>query len=300
MFCYIKNAISCLRTVKINVFSMPPSRSRAFIFTWNNPTADTEAALESLAGYSYLTFGRETAPTTGTRHLQGYIRFTDGKSLRSARRLLNGAHVEVARTIRQAIEYCHKEGDFVEFGTRPVDDAARGDMEKARWEIAWTKAKTADLEEIDADIRVRCYSALTRIQKDYMVPPLPLPAPCGLWIHGLSGVGKTFAVYQAYPDLYSKNASKWWDGYQNQDHILFDDMDPDVGKWAGRFFKIWADERPFIADIKGGSISIRPKIFIVTSQYTIDECFGEIQTRMALSRRFRIIEKLSLDHEINI
>jgi len=279
---------------------MPISRNRAFIFTWNNPTADTEAHLEEIHGYTYLTFGREVAPTTGTRHLQGYIRFRDGKSLRSARRILNGAHVEVARTIRQAIEYCHKEGDFVEFGQRPVDDDERGDNEKARWEKAWTKAKDGDIEDIDADIRVRCYGTLRRIEKDYMATPEPLASPCGIWVHGLSGLGKTFAVYQAYPDLYCKNASKWWDGYQNQDIVLFDDFDPQCGTWAGRFLKIWADERPFIGDIKGGSIFIRPKKFIITSQYSIEECFGEVQTRMALSRRFRVIEMREPREELNL
>jgi len=268
---------------------MASRRVRGYCFTWNNPSPDTEANLEAIDGYSYLTFGREVAPTTGTPHLQGYIRFRDGKSLRSARRILTGAHVERALTVTAAIEYCHKEGDFVEFGQRPADDTDRGAMEKARWEETWNNAKNGSVENIDPDIRIRYYNAIKTIGKDYMVAPDSLAAPCGTWVYGRSGIGKTHSVYEKYPNLYSKNASKWWDGYQNQDVVLFDDMDPDCGKWSGRFLKVWADRYPFVADVKGGSVCIRPSKFIVTSQFTIDECFGEVQTRDALARRFNVI-----------
>lgn len=276
---------------------MAPSRVRSYCFTLNNPGPTTEVDLERIPGYAYLTFGREVAATTGTRHLQGYIRFVNGKSVSAARRLLSGAHVERAITVTAAIEYCHKEGDFVEFGVRPQDDAARGEAEIQRWEESWALAKAGRVEEVPVDIRVRCYGTLRRIEKDFMVRPDSLPNPCGVWIHGESGIGKTAAVYSKYPDLYSKNCSKWWDGYQGQDVVLFDDMDPDVGKWSGRFFKIWTDERPFIADVKGGSVSIRPHKFIVTSQYTIEECFPDVKTAMAVSRRCRVVN--FLDRTIN-
>lgn len=276
---------------------MAPSRVRSYCFTQNNPSVESEQQLERVPGYTYLTFGREVAPTTGTRHLQGYIRFANGKSVAAARRLLIGCHVERAITVTAAIEYCHKDGDFVEFGVRPQDDAARGDGEVHRWETAWTLAKEGRVEEVPVDIRVRCYGTLRRIEKDFMVRPGSLGHPCGVWVYGESGVGKTSAVYSKYPNLYTKNCSKWWDGYQGEDVVLFDDMDPDVGKWSGRFFKIWTDERPFIADIKGGSISIRPGKFIVTSQYTIEECFADDKTRVAVSRRCLVIN--FLNREIN-
>lgn len=275
-------------------------RQRGYCFTLNNPGPTTEATLESVPGYRYLTFGREVAPTTGTRHLQGYVYFQDAKSLKSVRRLLLGAHVEIARSISPAIVYCQKDGDFAEFGVRPMDDQDRGTSEKERWQTTWDLAKANRIEEIPVDIRVRCYSTCRRIAKDYMVRPTSLAAPCGTWVYGRSGVGKTHSVYTCYPGLYSKNGSKWWDGYQGEDVILFDDMDPSIGTWCTRFFKIWADERPFIADVKNGSIYIRPTKFIVTSQYTIEECFGEIETRDALNRRFSIVNKVDRETEIVI
>jgi len=269
---------------------MATTRVRSYVFTWNNYDERTEELLESLGGVTYLCYGREIAPTTGTKHLQGYIRFRDGKSISSVRRKLTGAHVEVARSVDAAIDYCQKDGDFVERGVRPKSDRSRGEDEKARWEETWNNAKAGRIEEIPPDIRIRCYNSIKRIEKDHMAKPAHLDSPCGIWLYGLSGIGKTKAVYDRFPGLYSKNASKWWDGYQNEDVVLFDDVDPQVGAWSGRHLKIWADQYHFIADVKGGSIAIRPKLVIITSQYTIAACYPETETRMAIERRCRFIE----------
>lgn len=90
-----------------------------FAFTWNNPTNDVRGYLATLCegvGVTYAVVGNETAPTTGTEHLQGHITFAQRKSLNAARTLLQGAHVERARVPRASIEYCKKGGDFVEYG----------------------------------------------------------------------------------------------------------------------------------------------------------------------------------------
>jgi len=305
MISYIRTGISFCKSAKFTCIfpyvPMAPPRFRSYCFTWNNPGANTEQLLESLPGYTYLCFGRESAATTGTRHLQGFIRFKHGRSITSVRRDLAGAHVERAITTTAAIEYCQKDGDFVEFGTRPVDDASRGDDEIQRWQETWDYAKKGEIENIPPDIRVRSYSAIRRIEKDYMERPGQIPEVCGVWVFGPSGAGKTHAIFQKYPEVYTKNASKNWDGYQNHDCVLFDDMDPECGKWCGKFFKHWADKYPFIADNKGGSIFIRPKLFIVTSQYTIEECFfGQQQTIDAITRRFRFVNFVDRNTDIEL
>lgn len=97
-----------------------PSRGRQFCFTKNNPTAHDLQTIRDILngpGITYAVFGQEIAPTTGTRHLQGYVVFNDRKRIGSVRQLLPGAHVEVTRgTPQQAADYCKKDGDFSEFG----------------------------------------------------------------------------------------------------------------------------------------------------------------------------------------
>ena len=94
-------------------------RSRAFVFTTNNPSSRNTPVLETL-GAKYLIYGRETAPVTGTPHLQGYVYFSNARTLRTVVAKLPGSHVAVARgSCKQNYEYCTKAGDYDEYGEKP-------------------------------------------------------------------------------------------------------------------------------------------------------------------------------------
>lgn len=88
--------------------------------------------------------------------------------------------------------------------------------------------------------------------------------------------------------FFTKEADhKWWDGYNGQPTVIIDDVGPQH-KHLGPLLKIWADRWAFQAETKGGSTGwVRPNHIIVTSQYRITECFGDISTCNALSRRFK-------------
>lgn len=276
-----------------------PSRHRGFLFTWNNPPGTYRADLDRL-DVLYIVAGEEIAPATGTPHLQGYVIWNHGKTESATRTLLRGCHITVARgTHLQNDRYCRKTREcdaspnesVYSRGTLPTDPVDRGAIEKQRWQTAWDFAKRGEIENIPPDIRIRQYSALRRIERDYMPPMERLGGPCGLWIHGLSGCGKTRSVLDTYPDAYPKPRNQWWDGYQREPIVLVDDVDRfDVR--LGGFFKHWADAYPFISENKGGSQKIRPSKLIVTSQYTIEEIWEDNETREALLRRFIVVEKL--------
>ena len=124
------------------------------------------------------------------------------------------------------------------------------------------------------------------------MPPVErLGGPCGLWIFGLAGCGKTKSVLDQIPNAFPKPRNQWWDGYQREEVVLVDDVDRFDVKLGGRF-KHWADAYPFIGEVKGGSIKIRPKQLIVTSQYRIEEIWEDQETREALLRRFIVVEKI--------
>jgi len=100
------------------------SRSQRFVFTLNNYTDEVEQLLSVFSerdDCAYLTYGREVGES-GTPHLQGYVvmkrRFTF--TVFNSFPPFNQAHVEAAKgSNTQAITYCHKDGDIVEFGERP-------------------------------------------------------------------------------------------------------------------------------------------------------------------------------------
>lgn len=112
-------------------FSSTPlamSRARHWCFTLNNWTASSIVQLESLGGeVDYLVYGKEVG-ASGTPHLQGFVSFRTRVRRNQCIAKIGQAHFTVARHIDQAIEYCKKDGDFVEIGSRPRGPGARSDL----------------------------------------------------------------------------------------------------------------------------------------------------------------------------
>lgn len=236
----------------------------------------------------------EIGETTGYEHWQLYF-ITKNPQSRSFFKGRNGfldtqAHCEPTRS--EAYEaYVWKDetaviGTRFELGKKPLQRNAPVD-----WNEIWELAKHGKMMEIPADIRIRCYSTLKRIAKDFMIPPKALMEPCGLWIVGPPGCGKSHYVRENFGhSLFSKPCNKWWDGYQYQDTVLLDDFGKSHS-CMGHFLKIWADQYPFIIDDKGGALNVRPKNLVVTSNYTIHDIFAEIDSKLydAILDRFQII-----------
>lgn len=275
-------------------------RSRSFVFTWPNYPDDHQDRLDERQP-RYVCYGYEIAPTTGTLHLQGYIYFENARTLRALRRALPGVHIEVARgTPEQAITYCKKEGDFLEFGDPPQTPAEIGETTVERYRVAYELAKEGffffnpgKYDEIEPELLVRHYSTFKHISRDHMVRPPQLDGVCGVWIHGAAGSGKTTAANRAYPNAYLKPISKWWDGYQKEDTVILDDFGI-YHREHTTDLKHWSDFLPFIAETKGAACCIRPRRLVVTSQYTLEDIWGQDPEALAaLSRRFTVIEKVA-------
>jgi len=106
------------------------------------------------------------------------------------------------------------------------------------------------------------------------------------WHWGATGTGKTRGVRTRYPDAYLKSNTKWWDGYNCEAVVILDEMTPNtIGSWH---IKLWTDYGAFMAETKGGSVRIRPELVIITSNYSIRECYPEPKDYEAIERRFKV------------
>lgn len=220
------------------------SRNRNFCFTWNNYDEDSKIFLSTLA-CKYVAYSEEVAPSTGTKHLQGYISFKQPKSIQQARLVLQGCHVEtMLGSIAQNEEYCSKAGILIEHGEKPISNDNKGRAEKLRWQNARSLAKEGKLDDIDADIFIRCYSTLKRIKSDYASKPEPIDPIC-IWIYGTTGTGKSYAVETRFPNCYKKcmDDLKWFDGYAGEEAVYLEDIDKYQVKWGG-VLKRLADRWP--------------------------------------------------------
>lgn len=274
--------------------------SRNWNFTLNNYTPQDEEKLQNCNSVRYLLYGREIGEECKTPHLQGLIIFKSVKTLGAVKRFLPNAHWGNTISFEGSVRYCKKEGDFFEKGQPLISKKRQGENERERWERAWQIASTGgDLMEIDPDIRIRMYGTLKKIRKDFMAQVPDTDDVCGTWIWGAPGVGKSRKARLEWPGAYLKGANKWWDGYQGEEAVVLDEVELKAGEWLGHYLKIWADRYAFIAECKGGAMRIRPKAFVITSNYSPDEVFNfDAQLLAAIRRRFKVIHMTQYSPEV--
>jgi hypothetical protein len=268
-------------------------KSRKWCFTLNNYNADDYDRISRVAeGARYAVIGKEKG-SMGTPHLQGFLYFKNAVSFNSVKNKVGAAcHLETAKgTPEQNRIYCTKDGDFQEWGELPMSQKRKGEVEKERWASAISLAKEGKFEELELSepqIFLSHYRTLRTIQKDFMPDVEDADDVTGIWFWGEPGTGKSFTARQQYPGAYLKMCNKWWDGYQDEEFVIMDDLDPKHAV-LGHHLKIWADRYCFIAEIKGGARKIRPKTFIVTSQYSPEQIWeNDEETVKAIRRRFTV------------
>lgn len=262
-------------------------RSRGWCFTWNNYPEDWLRRVRSL-GAGYFVVGEEVAPTTGTPHLQGYVYF---KSQRRMPKMRPPHWVPANGNALQNRAYCTKDGKFVEEGERPLTQSEKGIAGKAVYEAAWALAKVGRIGDIEEPLRTRFYGTYKRIRADYQEQPGSIDDLDNYWFWGETGVGKSSKALADYPDHYLKNPNKWWCGYVDQETVIIDEWSPEHSVLAS-YLKRWADHHPFAAEHKGGSMCIRPRRIVVTSNYSPEECFPNSQDCSAIRRRFKVVHML--------
>lgn len=270
--------------------------------TWNNYPQSYKDTLPLILEYGKAVwcFLGEEISSTGTPHLQMVVHFKGNKRAKAVRELLKGCHVEMCSGSTESnFRYCSglSEGktpnaNTWEWGVRPSFLDA-GTREKNRWEEVYELAASNRISEIKQfDIVVQQYQNLKAIANDNHVTSESLPVLQNVWHCGPSGCGKSSGARKLYGEkLFSKPANKWWDGFKPNYHdvVLLDDFEKDRKDMAHNL-KIWADHYPFVAETKGSSMTIRPKVIHVTSNYTIAEIFGDdpVLTE-AITRRFKVI-----------
>jgi len=264
---------------------------KGYCLTINNPTDGYEDLFDN-PKFEYAIFGRETAPTTGTRHLQAYVYYQRKVVASKVMAMFPGAHITQANGTPKANRaYCSKGGDFKEFGTLPKTAAqAGGDATSEKWAKAKAQAKSGDLDAIDPQIYICYYNTLRRIKGDNSSKVQSLEVLTNEWHYGPTGTGKSRTVREKYPDAFIKDANKWWDGYNNEDVVIIEDVDI-YDRALGRFFKLWGDHYSFPAESKcQGKIDIRPKKIIVTSNYHPSEIWEDNKTYDPILRRFSLFK----------
>lgn len=248
------------------------SKYRAYTFTWNNYTDDTVEFLRSFAEREteYMIFGYETAPSTGTKHIQGYIRFRNQRSFNGICKKMKGAHIEIARgSTQDNYKYCTKEGKFEEFGQKK----SQGD----RVDL-WTVKQKMKNGENFGDIIEECENIaqikMVEHAAIYFMKPRKTKTKVD-WFWGKTGTGKStkaFEIAEEIGSAYWKDNTKWWNGYTGQKVVIMDDYreTPDFGfVYLLNLFYF----TPIMVQTKGGYVHFNSPYIIVTAPDHPNELF---------------------------
>ncbi len=265
-------------------------RTRNWCFTINNWTPELYDDVIALTNYKYLIMGKEIGEKTKTPHIQGFIVFKYQKTLTQVRRSLPRAHLTAANgTVGQNVEYCSKDGDYEEWGERPMSKKEQGEAQKNLYAQAWELAKQGRIEEIPEGIRVRCYNQIKRIEKDFLKPCECDTKVVVYW--GETGSGKSHKAHmEAGVDGYWKiPTTKFWDGYDGQENVVIDEY---RGKIDIAHMLRWCDKYPCTVEVKGGATALAVKKMWITSNIHPREWYPDLDepTLQALLRRLEIYE----------
>lgn len=210
---------------------------RRWVFTLNNPEGALDTGGWAAAGVAACVWQLECAPTTGTRHYQGYIQFCRPVSLTALKRAVcsDSLHGEPAEgTHEQCVAYCSKTDSRVDGPWWFPDEATvRGRKQGSRSDLAELAAAAKEgkslleISEINPSTYIRNYRGI----QHYRALHNPAARDRGVikvvCIWGPSGVGKThWARRTVGSDIFEPEIKKdqiWFNGYNGECVLLLDE-----------------------------------------------------------------------------
>ncbi|QMW68946.1 replication-associated protein [Crucivirus-480] len=298
------------RTYRQQMANSQPRVARWCLTAYNYEGLDYEELLRSLPGIKLYFIGEETCPQTGRAHLQGYIEYGTQMRLTTIKNTfkptrgkegnqqfhdhISAWHFIPAKGSREAnYKYCSKtrDGDvpnevFHEWGDRPEKEHNEGKGKRTDLDILKAQFKDGTIKDIKSlqeaeGISVACH----KLALEWLGSKEPegRGQKYIAWIHGTTGVGKTFSVDQACVTLATRLGysawrmganPKWMDGYVGQDIVVIDDMRQK--HWDYSTLLRLLDWRPVRCEVKGGHVWWNPKIVFITNPVLPEVAFSSI------------------------
>lgn len=277
----------------------PDRKFRSWCFTLNNPT---EEEIENLVVWGeqnkedcYLVAHGEVGDN-GTPHLQGYVRFKNARYLGGCRLFINRAHWESMRgTEQEAVDYCLKslekneEPDII-FGTPQLVQGTRTDIIKVKKMVLEGKPMWEIWQEVNSYQAVR----MAELGMKY-APHSGIRNVRVIWMYGPTGSGKTMRAVSDFPNAWiSSRNLKWWDGYEGQTEVIFDDFRGDFCTFHELLRLL--DMYPVRVETKGSSQWLNAETIVITSCFHPRDVF---KTREDVGQLLRRITHIFLCESID-
>jgi RNA helicase len=248
--------------------------------------SSTNVALLASSSSDGLSNG--TTVSEGYLHWQVVVAFKSKQRLKCVRDTFGPYHAEPTKS-DAACAYVWKDatsiaGTRFELGKKLLKRNCPAD-----WESIRDAAKRGELDCVQADIYVRNYGNLRRINQDNLTP-LGMEREIRVY-WGATGVGKSRRAWnEAGLEAYPKDPrSKFWDGYRGQQSVVIDEFRGDID--IGHILR-WFDRYPVIVEVKGSSVVLKATKIYITSNLDPFKWYPDLDpaTKDALMRRLTIFE----------
>lgn len=261
---------------------------KTWVFTLNNYTDDEVKLINDLE-CNYCIYGREVGEQ-GTPHLQGYITFKNACRMTSLAKLIKRAHWEAAvGRPEAAINYCKKDGNY-----HIIDNRNQGQRNDLQALASGIISGGLDKSVIDfPHMYIRYHLGMEKLSARVNTRPRNFK-PYVTWLWGKSGCGKTSFVVDSEPNLYIVGEGyKWWDGYEGQEAVLFDDLREDQINFTWLLRLI--DRYPCLVQVKGGTRNLCSKRMYITCPRPPKKEFAFLinEDLMQLTRRIDIVTEVT-------
>lgn len=272
------------------------TRWHRFVFTLNNWTEEEfEQLKETAKSTKWWIMGKEVAPETGTKHLQGACVIGKTVAMSTIKKWpgLARAHLEIMKGQPiDSLKYCSKDGDFFEWGTSPKPGERTDLIAVASKVLAGATMQQLAMDPETSTMVIKYVRGLTAL-RSYVTPPRdPEYPPQVIWIYGPTGTNKTRTAFEASKRVFgcdpwiSSGTLQWFDGYDGQPAAIFDDLRTSQCRFD--FLLRLLDRYPFRVPIKGGMVEWNPRLIIVTSPYGARRMWN-LKTEEALDQLSRRI-----------
>lgn len=238
--------------------------SKSWAYTLNNYTEKDIEQLKELDGVTRHRSGKEVGDS-GTPHLQGQLTFRSNYRLSQLKMINSRCNWSVTKAVDHSNNYCGKEQNVV-IDITNNKQGKRNDISCAVDLIKSGKSMREVAEECP-EVYIKYNRGMEKLQQ-ILKPKIRDFETEVIVIIGEPGLGKTRRAYEIDPDLYSvaepDNNKIWYDGYDGEKTILFDDFNG----WGTftQFMKIM-DRKPMIVPVKGAMVKREWTRVIITSNW---------------------------------